>query len=581
MLNTCVTDIKTEKENSTYFYDQFKKILDTQKQINLDLYKFDTTDKVLIDVESNLNLLVVYGLNLNAQLTDYLTYDDTQMDVVSQNILQQSLIYIEDTNINGYGDVNKTSILATAFFSPVNLILIIEGCLFIILVGGFIYLIYSLYRLENYYLRKLINFKNSNFEAYLKSLEEIKKKIRNDNGEEDDKVNGDELGQDFENKSKDDKSKGDGDSVHGKKNKKKNKNDKDKDKDDKDDDEKNKKRKHIRKNKNKQVKNYREEKIQVMGRYFVKWNAFFCLKVSIILLFSASYYLVDTLLDNSTQVSMLSFDYTTNSIEGVYKQSFIVYLDLKTELAKYIDFEIGKRKALPLFDETNQQVGYKGVTYNSYEELNSTAYPMNLPASIDTPKIGHLLMPLVNTDLTTADDSILKLNNLYNVDACKELFPDTEDYKKCSSFMSSILTKGMEQSITQMSVLVTSVLDDLHSLNNKNKALEDIIAKGSEYNIYEQFVEWYLFRSYMETVQIFRDLNKNNLESIYMTYQSLMIGYMCIIVILFGFLLYFVYRSKSIFNNFMNFIGILPVKYLLEDAELYREILKLEQHIYY
>ena len=60
-----------------------------------------------------------------------------------------------------------------------------------------------------------------------------------------------------------------------------------------------------------------------------------------------------------------------------------------------------------------------------------------------------------------------------------------------------------------------------------------------------------------------------------------MIAYICFVVILFGLLLYFVYKSKYIFNTFMNFIGILPAKYLIEDANLYKEILKLEQYIYY
>jgi hypothetical protein len=579
MLSTCVSDIKTEKENSTYFYDQFKQILNKEKQITLDLYGFDIKDNVLIDVENNLNLLVVYGLNLNSQLNDFLNKQDTQMDVVSQNILQQSLIYIEDDNISGFNDDEKTSILSSSYFSPINLILIIEACLFVILIMAFIYLIFSLYRLENYYLRKLINFKNSSFEAYLKSLEEIKKKIRNDNGEEDDKVNGDELGQDFQEKSKDDKSK-DGDGSNNGKKKTKKKGDKDKDKEDKEEDgEKHRKKKNLRKNKNKAVKNYREEKINVMGKYFLKWNIFFCIKVILILLLSVSYYLVVSLLDQSTQQNMLSFDYTTNAIEGVYKQSFIIYLNLKTELGKYIDFEIGKIKAIDQL--ANGPVRYYNMTFTSADVLNQTRYYMDLPSSLNTPKIGHLLMPLVNTDLTVAPASIVTLNNLYNVDACKVLFPVAGDYSKCSNFMSSILTKGMEQSITQMSVLVTSVLDDLHSLNNNNKELSSVIAQGGEYNTYEQFVEWYLFQSYMATVQIFRSLNSDNLQQIYLTYQSLMIGYICIVVLLFGFLLYFVYRSKSIFNNFMNFIGILPAKYLIEDAELYREILKLEQHIYY
>jgi hypothetical protein len=85
----------------------------------------------------------------------------------------------------------------------------------------------------------------------------------------------------------------------------------------------------------------------------------------------------------------------------------------------------------------------------------------------------------------------------------------------------------------------------------------------------------------METVQIFRSLNKDNLQSIYNIYYGIMLAYIIFTVILFALLIYFVYMSKYIFNTFMNFIGILPAKYLIEDISLYKEILKLEHYIYY
>jgi hypothetical protein len=142
------------------------------------------------------------------------------------------------------------------------------------------------------------------------------------------------------------------------------------------------------------------------------------------------------------------------------------------------------------------------------------------------------------------------------------------------------LLKGIEQSITQMSVVITSVLDDLHSLNKNSKSLEQVLITGSTFNTYEQFVEAYLYKSYMRTVLIFRELNKTNLDLIYNVYESIMIGYMSFVFVLFSLLLYFVYKSKYIFNSFMNFIGIIPMKFLLEDPSFYKEILRLERFIY-
>ena len=46
-------------------------------------------------------------------------------------------------------------------------------------------------------------------------------------------------------------------------------------------------------------------------------------------------------------------------------------------------------------------------------------------------------------------------------------------------------------------------------------------------------------------------------------------------------MLYLVNESKYLLNSFLNFVGILPVKYLIEDEKFYQETLRLEQNVYY
>ena len=41
-----------------------------------------------------------------------------------------------------------------------------------------------------------------------------------------------------------------------------------------------------------------------------------------------------------------------------------------------------------------------------------------------------------------------------------------------------------------------------------------------------------------------------------------------------------IYYAKENFNSFLNFIGIIPVKYLMEDDTLYKDVLKLESSIF-
>ena len=138
----------------------------------------------------------------------------------------------------------------------------------------------------------------------------------------------------------------------------------------------------------------------------------------------------------------------------------------------------------------------------------------------------------------------------------------------------------MEQSITQMSVVINTVIDELNSLKDGTKFFEDIIDTSSSFSQYELFVEYYLFKSYMKTVDIFQDFRIMKLNNTKKIFTGILYGYIVGAIVLFFILLYFVYSSKYVFNSFLNFIGILPVKYLIEDDALYKDILKLEQHIF-
>ena len=79
-----------------------------------------------------------------------------------------------------------------------------------------------------------------------------------------------------------------------------------------------------------------------------------------------------------------------------------------------------------LEDNPNQTITINGVNCSDAKCVNATVkFEMTVPsaAEITTPKLGNLLMPLVN-DMKSISDSATDLNNLYNSDACAVLFKD-------------------------------------------------------------------------------------------------------------------------------------------------------------
>jgi hypothetical protein len=569
LLATCIKDIKTVKENSSLFYNDFKEILAKTRTINLELFNLSYTDELTIDVDNLLNLLIANGLKLNANLGLFFDTTNNIYDVNVENLLIQSKDYIQSEEIDGFNQAQKKDKINSQFYLiPIPLICIIV--VFILIVIAFGYLIFRLNDMEKFFLDKLIKFRSPNFDIYLKRLEDLKKKLRNDTGEEEEKGNGDlEMGD------------------MSKKNSKKDDDEKKKKKDSIDDEKEGKKKRKKGGSKQSKIAQQRNKKKKIMAKFFFRWNLFFTFKVMGVLVVSITYYLVIMLIEKKKKNDYLSFDTTTNSIENIYKSSWDIFLEFKMELYKFENVLIAKKNAIN--DLGNQTI--TDITINNGESATNCTniscvesiknYSMKIPSSdnITTPKLGNLLMPLIN-DLDSNNNSTKTLNDLYNKDACVILFQDEGNITNCTEFWSGILTKGMEQSITQMSVIINTVIDTLNLLNTNKTYFKDIVESNSSWSQYEQFVEYYLFLSYMKTVDIFEDFRETKLESTKKTFKTILYAYIAGSVLLFFVMIYFVYSSKYVFNSFLNFIGILPVTYLMEDDGLYKDILKLEQSIF-
>ena len=102
-----INDIKTQKENFTKFYEDFRDILKREQEMDLELYNLNYTDKITIDTDNLLNLLVFNGLKLKAGLDTYFDGSINEVyDIASSNLLKQSLNYFY-SNISSFRDTDK------------------------------------------------------------------------------------------------------------------------------------------------------------------------------------------------------------------------------------------------------------------------------------------------------------------------------------------------------------------------------------------------------------------------------------------------------------------------------------------
>ena len=79
---------------------------------------------------------------------------------------------------------------------------------------------------------------------------------------------------------------------------------------------------------------------------------------------------------------------------------------------------------------------------------------------------------------------------------------------------------------------------------------------------------------------IFITLRKDKLESIYKTQLYILLAYILILILLVFILIYYLHNYKNIFISFINFVGIVPLKYISEDKNLSEEIIKFGNDFY-
>ena len=527
-----------------------------------------------------MNLLINYSLRIkdaNKKIKEYnensSLYTETEMEENSKNmelylnnlIAQSNKLVL--LNINGFSGNDKIEKI-NKLFNPFPISLVIMVIFIVLFIGSFFYFIYYLYTYEVFFIEKLIDFNNPKYESYLKSLEELKKRLRNENEDDDDDDKEDDLnfGTGMGTKKDEDSQKN------------KVKDNKDKNEEDKKDKEDQKKMKRMRGKEKSKLQHQQKKKKTIMRNFFLRISLFFCIKIFVLAFLGLTYYIFSTAIKSSQRANYLEIEDIADETEGIYKESLDIHLNISRIVKNITDYV----SLIEAYIKNNE-----GITEDDIINYKNENFKENVIPSIDQtefPKLGNLLMPIVSSAEDNSNSIQSKFNDLYNGNACEFLFPDLdESYKECIQFWNGIISKGMEQSLTQMSVALTSVLDDLKNINNKDISIKNItifLDSKSYFREFQNFIEYYFYLAYLETAEMFNILRKDIVKNIKNKFDILLILYLIVSIFLFGIIFLFIYSIRSYFNSFLNFVAIFPLKFLIEDENLFRQTLRLNDSLF-
>ena len=540
-----VNYILSAKNDLNYVFDEYKEIIEKKYETNLIIYGTHEKEKYNFNLDNILTFFIDSGIKLLGEYPDFLkTVKESQTQLGDlelginelYDLIEQSYLYFI-SDIDGFKEEIKIKKIKKVF-NNFPLIFIINGFLSIIIIIFYIILIFQIHNTEIYFVEKLINFNSSNFDGFLKQLEELKKKFRNESNEEEEKEDENEMDSKKE-EEENEKTEGQKVRLVSQKSLKLHKKSKKKDG-----------------NKQKQKKN----KLRIMTFFFIKVNISFIVKIITIIIISLTYYIISIFIETTKKNEFLTFDEINNEIIETFKESFDIFLIFK--------------KQLEIYEEN--------LSNCNCTKDNKTLYEMDVPliSEIKTPHLGDSIAQ-INGESGFKKETIEELGEFFSGDACEILKKKTnETLEYCKYILNGALTKGMEQTFTKMGSTIGTIIEEFNSLNNGGKEFKDLILSYSTFSNYEVFMELYFQKAYLTSYDIFVKLRSEKLNSINNLLKIILILYVILFNVLVILIICFIYGTKSIYNSFLNFIWILPVKYLSEDEIFYKEIIKFGKNSY-
>ena len=529
-----------------------------------------------------IKMIIINSLKFNYNIDIFLEKNENSniFNSLNDNIIKHSENYLF-YEFNGI-ESDEIKLKVSKRFNKIPFSLYIVTAIILIVLLFYSYILYSLNYYEIFFLMKIMNLDSKEYEEYLKHFEELKYKLKNDDNDDPQKtlekdetleISDDHIIQENKNEQNNMAEKNNKQKKGGKVNRDKEKRENnDNDENDLSKNEEKKRKEEISKRKEKIHKREKQKKIKLLEQKKLKIrkmleiiiakNLINSLKIILSVIVGITYYIIHSVYSKSKINSFTTFNIIIESIETVFTDSFIIYLNFKIELLYYIDYY--HRNAEQIKNNTLKNYTLSIITNKNYT----------------SPDFNNYIMEILNDfeeDEGNSTEAIIY--KLYNKDACQILYNlNSSNYNECRVFWSGVISKGLEQAIIEMGNQF-SILISLFSLINTGeekieKLLEDDIWKN-----FDLFMTTYLYNSFEKSHYYFNNLRLRYLEQNKKIFKTIFFTYLIINFIIALIIFFFAYSVVVFFNTFLNFIAIIPVKILIENKDINQEILNISKKL--
>ena len=557
-----INDLINEINDFQDFNEEYQKLIFKLNSIDYFVFNINYSITYNINQINILYFLISNSLYFINHTQDYFDENVNNYEIILENIIDSSFNY-SFSNIYGLNYEEIKHIINSKNDYRINLFYItIHLTLFFIFFLFFVWIISKRYKIKKTLIKRMINFQTEEFNFYTKYLDEVSKKLNNENNEQI------KISEENDNKQE---------VISNALNNKngilrhlnytikelKRKNDK-------------KGKEKIKRKKFQLLQLQKKQKQKTLINYYIFLEIFTSIKYCGILILFMIYYISIYPLYIIKKNDFLSYDNRITQIETITIEIYLNYINMKKNILKYINFVSEKQFCYEQFNLgknecilTNQIVSLSNISdfhFNySIFEINKMSFENSLYFKIIKDINGH------------PNSNKYKLSKIYYGNLCELIIEKKfeNDYNYCITFWDSILIQGLQQSIIYLFNLQKEILFSL-SYYKVESDLSIFISYLQNLFEIEEYLLNYFYIAESLSDELLTKIKENKKLQIIQDLNIELFFFILIYCFLYVLINIFIEQTKRNFCTFSNFMVIFPHKYVIKDEEFYNSILKLK-----
>ena len=363
----------------------------------------------------------------------------------------------------------------------------------------------------------------------------------------------------------------------------------------------------------------RKSKISKLTNFFYS-NLIKLITIILAILFiSLTFYMILLILTKMFLNKTINIYENINLIDSVYQHNFGKFLDIKKNISDIIDEEIRYfvfdqrleneldfNKANGILADDLLRLNFSKNFYSNFftnsSEFQNREDSFEYFSKLFSEKFSHSKADgeinnsknfdqMINELVYQFEGDIKKyprvvgFENLYHEDICPIIAELGLEENLCRS--SENIQGGISQVLSSLNLLHGNIIENFKKFGSQQNTISTLSGDeyplnfvkilGKDFGIYENIIRTYFYKAYIFTYDVSRIIFEDNSNRLQDCYIYLFVVFVLVLMFFLFLIFGFINKFDRNLKSFLNFLNIIPTKYLIEDMRFARLLIKLRE----